>query len=160
MISVKEYETLLTEIDEISKSSNDSYKKIEHIQKVINKFRKKHVALVLPSIKEIVANAYGLTGDSLNIVTRASVIKNARQMSMWFYYHYSNKTLSAIGLEFYDGQHAYPHCTVLHSIGKIDELCEFEKILRKEREEITKDVEVYYKKVARKKEEGIFIIQN
>jgi chromosomal replication initiation ATPase DnaA len=154
MISVKEYGELLTEIDEIAENNlMDSYIKVGHIQRVIRNFRKKHVALVLPSIKEIVANAYGLTPESLDIETRAKIIKEARHMAMWFYHHYTKKTLNSIGIEFSDGRHKYSHCTVLYVIGKIDDLCSVDKTLRLEREEITKDIEVYYKKVERKKEE-------
>jgi chromosomal replication initiation ATPase DnaA len=154
MISIRDYAELLTEVDGISENNlMDSYIKVNHIQRVIRNFRKKHVALVIPTIKEIVANAYGLTPESLDIETRAKIIKDARYMAMWFYHHYTKKTLNSIAIEFSDGQHRYSHCTVLHAIGKIDDLCEFDKSLRKERDEITKDIEIYYKKVERKKEE-------
>lgn len=160
MISSKDYGEILTEIEEISKNHlDDSYLRIQQIQKLLRNFRLKHVALVLPSIKKIVANAYLLTPESLNVVTRADTIKSARQMAMWFYYHYTKKSLSNIGLEFSDGRHAYSHCTVLFSVGKVDDLCDVDKTLREERLAITRDIELYYKKVERKKEQ-VFTMQN
>jgi len=78
-------------------------------------------------------------------------------MAMWFYYHYSKKSLSNIGLEFCDGIHSYSHCLVLFSVGKIDDLYSIDKTIKQERDIITKDIEVYYKKVERKKEETVLI---
>ena len=157
MISVKDYGELLIEIDQTSLSQMDSFLKVQNIKRLIRAFRKKHTVLVIPTIKEIVANAYGLTPDSLNTVTRVSVIKSARQMAMWFYYHYSKKSLSNIGLEFCDGVHSYSHCLVLFAVGKINDLCSIDKTIKQERDIITKDIEVYYKKVERKKEEIVLI---
>jgi chromosomal replication initiation ATPase DnaA len=158
MISIKEYGELLTKIEEFTNSSEDSHLKVQHIQKLIKTFRKQHTVLVIPSIKEIVANAYALTPDSLNMLIRTDAIKSARQMAMWFYYHYTKWPLKIIGAEFDNGNHKYSHCTVLYAVGKVDTLCSVEKALLKERLTITNDIEVYYQKVERKKEE-VFTIQ-
>jgi len=161
MISVKEYGELLTEIDEIVENNlMDSYIKVGHIQRLIRKFRKNHVALVIPSIKAIVANAYNLTPDSLSIVTRTDTIKEARQMAMWFYYHYTKLSFKMIGAEFDNGEHRFSHCAALFSVGKIDDLCDTDKVLQKTREIITKDIQIYYTKVERKKLERVFTIEN
>jgi chromosomal replication initiation ATPase DnaA len=158
MISIKEYNELLTQIEGITGHPlTDSFIKVQRIQKLLRAFHKKHIGITIPTIKEIVANAYLLPAESLNIMTRTDTIKSARQMAMWFYYNYSKKSLSNIGLEFCDGVHTYSHCLVLFSVGKINDLCSIDKTIKQERDIITKDIEVYYKKVERKKEEIILI---
>lgn len=160
MISIKQYEELISEINGITENPlKDSYLKVHYIQKLIRGFHRKHKVIQIPSIKEIVANAYGLTPEALNTVTKTDAIKNARQMAMWFYYHYTNSSLKMIGVEFSDGTHSYSHCLVLFSVGKIDDLCSVDKTIRKERELITKDIEVYYTKVERKKVERIITLE-
>jgi len=147
MISTMAYEKLLVKIENInSDPKKDDGLKVYEIQIIIEKFHKDHIENINPTIKQIVADAYHLSSNSLGNTTRATTIKNARQVAMWFYYHYTTLNLKAIGIEFSDGKHNFSHCTVLYTIHKIDELLTVDKILMKEVASITETVEKYYQR--------------
>lgn len=156
MISGKDYADLLMEIDDISTYPQvEDQVKIAYIQRVIKDFKNKHAKINPPTIKEIVASKFLLPSDSLNILTRSDRIKEARQVAMWFYHRYSKLSLGRIGEEFSNGQHTYAHCTVLHAIKRINGLIETDKQLRKDMQEITEEVEIYYEKSVKKRSIGV-----
>lgn len=158
MITSNDYEEVITELEKIIESPVEFYLKFRRAKTTIQRFRRKCNAAKVPSIKEIVANAYNVTPESLNVVTRVEAIKQARHMAIWFYYNYTKRTMGSIASEFYDGTHIYSHCTILYAIGKINDICDVDKSVKKDRDKIAKNVELYYKKVEResKKKTNIY----
>lgn len=146
------YEKVLSKIDYINSNATlDDSEKVLVINDIILEFRKNQRFSERPSIKSIVADFYVMSPSIMDSVTRTESIRQARQVAMWAYYYYSSKSLSSIGLEFYNGKHVFDHATVLHATKKVDEVRSVDKRFQTELNHLIQHVEIYYTKYERKK---------
>lgn len=140
---MNEYEQLINTIDEIIKSGVESSDyMIGKIEMSIDLFRQSKNKPKY--IKQIVARFFNLTEFDLNIVTRKTEIKEARQIAMYFYNKYTKLSLKMIADEFSTPDHVFVHATVISANKRIKDLIDSDSLFKAQIEVIEEEVKRHY----------------
>lgn len=140
---MNEYEQLINTIDEVIKSGvGSSDYMIGKIEMSIDLFRQKNPGK--KTIKRIVSEHFNMHETDLCIVTRDEDKREARQIAMYFYRKYTNRSLKLIGYEFKHLKHKFDHSTVSNAIDRINDLMDSDKRFKAKIEEIEEEVKRNY----------------
>jgi len=90
------------------------------------------IYIPLQLIEKIICQHFEMTSEILFTKTRKRTIVEPRQIFHFFSRKYSKNSLAAIG----DYKLILDHATILHSCGKVENLCDVDAVFRKNIEKI------------------------
>ena len=121
-------------------------------------------AMVIPSIagiEQVVCKKYEIPVSSLNIRTRKRVIKEARQICMWWRCRNTKESLASIGARYTDRSgRPFDHATVLHAKKTVDNLKETDKEFRQTIEDIERQMAIMQNTTGKLKRIAHFLKEN
>lgn len=97
--------------------------------------------MTINQIQKIVSNITGVSIDQMNLRTRKREIVEARQLTMYFCYAFTNNSLSQIGLNI----GGLDHATVLYANKTIENLTLTNKTIRIKVNTINEEIKKYIK---------------
>lgn len=123
------YDKLINAIEQVINNEHiDLKRKPAMIRTLITEFRQMQGE---KSIKQIVAEYYGIHPDMMNQKTRAASIVEPRKVAMYLYRKHTNLSLQEIGKLFKgENNRVFDHSTAFHAFSTISDRIRIEKAFK------------------------------